>query len=218
MWPSYHRREETVPLFISSLTGTELCLVQYGFLSLLFRLCVCVCVLSSHSLWHSSFQCGHRNQSVLRWPHSPPRWRRGLRCAAGRTPLWKERRRKRWSSGVCLMGMQLPEITQNKSNRNSARYCLTPRPPGGKNICCTVLCCTEYLFRGIVHQLMTDKINLLWFWNLIVSVHFQSCWVQLLCEDLLLFVALYDQINVFGFWSVVWTNQFKHIVFVTGTL
>lgn len=78
--------------------------------------CVCVRALSSHSLWHSSFQCGHRNQSVLRWPHSPPRWRRGLRCAAGRTPLWKERRRKRWSSGVCLMGMQLLEITQNKSN------------------------------------------------------------------------------------------------------
>lgn len=53
--------------------------------------CVCVCVFLFHSLWHSSFQCGHRNRSVLRWPRSPPRWRRGPRCVVGRTPLCRDR-------------------------------------------------------------------------------------------------------------------------------
>lgn len=50
------------------------------------ELAVCVCEILFHSLWHSSSQCGRRNQSVLRWPRSPPRWRRGLQCAAGRKP------------------------------------------------------------------------------------------------------------------------------------
>lgn len=50
------------------------------------ELAVCVCEILFHSLWHSSSQCGRRNQSVLHWPRSLPQWRRGLQCAAGRKP------------------------------------------------------------------------------------------------------------------------------------
>lgn len=77
------RERETVALFVSSLTGPQLCLF---FLSKL----LCVCVFRPHSLWRSSSRCGRRNRSALRWPRSPPRWRRGRRCVAGRTPLCKD--------------------------------------------------------------------------------------------------------------------------------
>lgn len=85
VWP---QARETEPPFMSSLTGKEMHLFLHGFLPLLISLIACKW---SHLLWHSSCQCGHRNQSVLRWPHSPPRWRHDLRCAAGRRPPWMER-------------------------------------------------------------------------------------------------------------------------------
>lgn len=43
-----------------------------------------------HLLSHSSCRCGHRNRSALHWPHSPPRWRHGLQCGAGKTPHWSK--------------------------------------------------------------------------------------------------------------------------------
>lgn len=86
---------------------------------------LCVCVILFHSLWHSSCQCGHRNQSVLRWPHSPPRWRRGLRCVVGRMPPWGETGRVEKETKSLLTEMQQ---TQNVHKHH-----------GGKNIC-WVLC------------------------------------------------------------------------------
>lgn len=51
---------------------------------------LCPC-MSPHSLWHNSFQYERRNRSAPHWPHSPPRWRRDLRCAGGKMPLWRVR-------------------------------------------------------------------------------------------------------------------------------
>jgi len=81
--------------------------------------CVCVCVcFSFHSLWHSSCRCGRRSLSVLRWPRSPPRWRRGLRCEAGRTPPWRRgggmEQRERWRTAVWLTGMKRPDTRNTK--------------------------------------------------------------------------------------------------------
>lgn len=111
MWPSYHRREETVLPFISSLTGTELCLVQHGFLPGVW-VCVCVSVYFHPTHYDTVLSNVDIGTNL---------------CCVDNTVLLdedvvsdvqREERHsgKRWSSGVCLMGMQLPEITQNKSN------------------------------------------------------------------------------------------------------
>lgn len=77
-------RRWTLPYSLSS-SNSKVCIY----------LCPCIC---PHSLWHNSFQYERRNRSAPHWPHSPPRWRRDLRCAGGRMPLW------RWDRGVSDRG------------------------------------------------------------------------------------------------------------------
>lgn len=97
----------------------------HSFVSFFLSKLLCVCAFRPHSLWRSSSRCGRRNRSALRWPRSPPRWRRGRRCAAGRTPLCKdgekENSRKRERKKESSVARILPEAKTTDWNSCYAR-------------------------------------------------------------------------------------------------